>query len=57
MEICRQKFFKKSNIANIIVKTLTPKLSFHRLKLEIYLSLKNPVSNYLRPFIGEKTRH
>ena len=41
MEICRQKFFKKSNIANIIVKTLTPKLSFHRLKLEIYLSLKN----------------
>ena len=42
LEICRLKLNKKlSNIANTIVKVLISKLSFHRLKLEIYLVLKN----------------
>ena len=41
-EICRQKLIKKlSNIVNITVKVLISKLSFHRLKLEINLVLKN----------------
>ena len=41
LEICRQKLNKKlSNIVSIIVKVLISKLSFRRLKLEIYLVLK-----------------
>ena len=42
LEVCRQKLNKKlSNIVSITVKVLISKLSFHRLKLEIYLVLKN----------------
>ena len=42
LEISRQKLNKKlSNIVNIIVKVLTAKLYFRRLKSDIYLVLKN----------------
>ena len=42
LEICGQKLNKKlSNIVSIIVKVLISKLSFRRLKLEIYLVLKD----------------
>ena len=42
LEISRQKLNKKlSNIVNIIVKVLTSKLYFRRLKSDIYLVLKN----------------
>ena len=42
MEICQQKLNKKlSNIVSVIVKALISKLSFRRLKLEIYLVLKD----------------
>ena len=72
LEICRQKLNKKlPNIANIIVKILISKLSFRRLKLEIYLVIKDQCLSILRSFvvyrftclgcnasyIGETTRH
>ena len=42
LEICRQKSNKKPpKIVNIIVEVLILVLSFHRLKLEIYLVWKN----------------
>ena len=42
LDICRQKLNKNvSNIISIIVKVLISKFSFHRLKLEIYLVLKD----------------
>ena len=42
LQISRQKPNKKlSNIVSIIVKVLISKLSFRRLKLEIFLMLKN----------------
>ena len=42
LEISRQKLNKKlSNIVNIIVKVLTSKLYFRRLKSDVYLVLKN----------------
>ena len=42
LEICRQKLNRKlSNILSIILKVLLSKLYFPRLKLEIYLVLKD----------------